>query len=197
MTGGYFMKSRALAVLSFVAVIGASAWAGGESPELCLSARGQGLYPLGDLATFAYAAAGGGLGIEARNFPIDRLSLGLDLDYYGFFPSLASISSMSNLAAVLSLGYSLPLSRSLSLTPRLGGGFGYAFTQSDWSSESGGQAFAVAQVELTWAISPWWRVGLGLGYRGIVETDAWYSAADARLGLSYRLPSPGKGKEEK
>jgi hypothetical protein len=188
--GGHLMKLRALAVLLLSAAIGASAWAGEKSPELCLSAQGLGLYPFGDLATVAYAAAGGSLGIEARNVPIDRLSLALDIDYLEFIPALSGIASMRDFAAILSSGYSFPLSSSLSLTPRLGGGFGYASVVSDWSTEAGGQAFAVAQVELDWAINPWWRVGLSLGYRGIAETTAWYSTADARLGVSYKLPSP-------
>jgi hypothetical protein len=158
-----------------------------SSPELCVSAHGSGLYPLGELASSIYAAAGGGLGIEVLGLGMSHFDLGFDLEYLDFFPSLTGVSSIQNLGAVVTAGFRFDLSSRLSLTPALGGGFGAAFTSSDWSSEIGGQAFAVARVDLAWAFRDDWQLDLKLGYRGIGEASAWYSGAEIALGIGWKL----------
>lgn len=191
------MRTRQAFLTVLLCVASLSLRAECRSPELSLSARGLGLYPLGDLGAICYGAAGGSLSLEARNFLVERLSLGLDVDYYGFFPSLDGISSMQNIAGILSAGYRFSLSPSLALTPRLGGGFGAAFTDSSWTSGAGVQAFVVAQAELAWNFAPAWSLGLRLGYRGIGESDTLYSAIEAGLGVSHKLPTSSERNEKK
>jgi hypothetical protein len=129
-----------------------------QPSELWVRAQGTGLLPFGDLASYTYAGVGGGLGLEVEDAVFDHLSAGLRVEYLDFITPLTGVTTIQNLGVIVTGGYRFDLPNKLSVTPFVGGGFGAGFTDSERSSESGGQAFAVGGAELGWTFQRDWRL---------------------------------------
>jgi len=118
------MRYRFVILSALVLCLSSPLWAADSTPELWVSAHGSCLYPFGDLASFSYAAAGGGIGMEAQNLVIDHLCLGLDVEYLDFIPAMDGVTSIKSLGAVLTAGYRVPFTSELSVTPKSAGASG-------------------------------------------------------------------------
>jgi hypothetical protein len=188
------MRIASLSLRSLFCAIGfllATRAALAASPiELWPSAHGGAFYDGGTLGSVASDAFGGGLGFEADNLFIERIFAGISVDYSAYMSSIKVADSLQQWSAVALGGYRFPITGQISLTPKLGAGFGGMIVKSDGTSTTEGQAFLVAQVTGSWSFLPEWRTDATLAYRGMPESSGWYSAIGLELGLAWRLPVP-------
>jgi hypothetical protein len=158
--------------------------------ELWPSAHGGGFYNGGSLGNIASDAFGGGLGFEADNLFIEHVYAGISIDYSSFRPSIAVVDSLQQWSVLALGGYVFPIAPQISLTPKLGAGFGEFAVKTEGTSTTEGQAILVAQLTCSWSFLPDWRADATLAYRGIPESSGLYPEYGIELGVAWRLPVP-------